>query len=155
MTRATSARSRLERTPLHLRADAEVSLNFIPVDSVARQAVGVALADSAGGVFHLTHPSPTSVGLVLTTMFRSVGLRDPLFVTSKEQFSWLDQRFDQRLDFYCSYFIGEKRFDRRRTDAVLGRPVAELPMDVPQIEAYSRWYLERLARERTQLPVSR
>ncbi len=87
---------------------------------------------------------------------REVGLAEPIFVRNKEDFTWLDQRFDQRLAFVGSYLVGSKRFDRTQTSAALGSKLGtEPPLDEPTLLAYSRWYLARLRCERAHLPALR
>lgn len=145
----------LARTPLSIRLDAGAPINLVPVDQVARQAVRIGLSDAAG-VFHLTHASPPTVGDVVRTIFEVLGLHPPEFVDSAEALDWLGARFDQRLDFYGSYLIGDKRFDRGRSDAVLGSErEAEVVHDRAAIAALARWYLTHLDAQRANLPVAR
>jgi nucleoside-diphosphate-sugar epimerase len=144
------------RTPLRMRVDPHSGLDLVPVDMVAEEAVRIGLSGEADGVFHLTHPSPPAVGLVICTLFRSAGLHEPAFVPTRDGFEWLDGRFDKRLDFYGSYLIGEKRFDRSRSDAVLGgRRGPEVRFEGAELESFAHWYLARLERERAGLPVAR
>jgi nucleoside-diphosphate-sugar epimerase len=146
----------LERTPLRVRADPGMRINLVAVDSVVEQAVQIALSGATEGIFHLTHPSPPTVGLMVTTLFRAVGLLDPVFVEEKDDFGWLERRFDKRLDFYGSYLIGDKHFDRSRSDAVLGRPSGgEVIFDEDTLRSFSAWYLDLLEYERARLPVQR
>jgi nucleoside-diphosphate-sugar epimerase len=146
----------LQRRPLRVRVDAEVGVNFIPVDCVVRQAVRIARSGAAGTIFHLTHPAPPGLQMVGRTIFAELGLPEAVLVRNKDDFSWIDQRFDQRLDFFGSYFVGAKHFDRRQSDAALGGQRGEEPtFDEDTIRAYCRWYLERLERKRSRLPVAR
>lgn len=138
----------LERTRLRMRVDPDLGINLVPVDSVVRQAVQLALSDAGGGVFHLTHPSPPKVGDVIRTIFREVGLNEPEFVADREDMTWLDKQLDKRLDFYGSYVVGDKHFDRTRSNTVLGS-TDELPCDDATISAYCRWYLDRLRATRS------
>jgi nucleoside-diphosphate-sugar epimerase len=138
----------LERTRLRMRVDADLGINLVPVDSVVRQAVRIALSDAQSGIFHLTHPSPPKVGDVIRTIFREVGLNEPEFVPDREGMTWLDQQLDRRLDFYGSYIVGDKHFDRTRSDRVLGTD-DEMPCDDATISSYTQWYLERLRAARS------
>lgn len=146
----------LQRTPLRVRVEAESGVNLIPVDSVARQAVLIGLRGPARGIFHLTHPDAPRAEMIGRMLCREIGLADPILVRGKEGFSWLDQRFDERLDFVGSYLVGDMRFDRTQADAALGRERGEeAPLDEPTLLAYSRWYLAHLRRERMHLPAQR
>jgi nucleoside-diphosphate-sugar epimerase len=138
----------LDRTRLRMRVDPELGINLIPVDSVVRQAVRIALSDAHAGIFHLTHASPPKVGDVIRTIFREVGLNEPEYVADRDGMSWLDQQLDKRLDFYGSYVVGDKHFDRTRADGVLGTPADE-PCDDATISSYCRWYLDRMRAARS------
>lgn len=137
----------LDRTRLRMRVDPELGINLIPVDSVVRQAVRLSLADTHSGVFHLTHPHPPKVGDVIRTIFREAELNEPEFVDDREQLSWIDQQLDKRLDFYGSYLVGDKCFDRTRAEGVLGA-IDELACDDATISAYCQWYLAKLHADR-------
>lgn len=142
----------LQRTPVRLRVDPDGGLDMVSVDVVAREAVAIAEREDSEGVFHLTHPAPSSIGEVIRAVFAMMRLHAPIFVASREDLSWLDAQLDKRLDFYGSYIVGHKRFERARTDAVLPEPGAHA--EVP-FEALGRWYLERLESERHNLPAAR
>jgi nucleoside-diphosphate-sugar epimerase len=152
-------RGLLERTPIRMRVDADVPLDLVCVDVVAREAVAIALRDASEGVYHLTNPGSPTVGETVRTCFALAGLREPIFVEDRNELTWLDERFDRRLDFYGSYLVGHKRFDRTRAAAAL-RDATELDhptLDHPALDlaALGRWYLDELGRTRAQLPVAR
>ena len=125
-----------------MRVDAELGINLVPIDSVVRQAVRIGLSDAHSGIFHLTQPSPPKVGDVIRTIFREVGLNEPEFVADRDAMSWLDGQLDRRLAFYGSYIVGDKHFDRTRSDRVLGESRDELVCDDATVSAYCRWYLD-------------
>ena len=139
----------LERTRLRMRVDPDLGINLVPVDSVVRQAVRIALSDAHAGIFHLTHPCPPKVGDVIRTIFREAGLNEPEYVTDGAEMSWLDQQLNKRLDFYGSYIVGDKHFDRTRSDRVLGSAHDELACDDATISSYCRWYLDRIRAARS------
>jgi nucleoside-diphosphate-sugar epimerase len=143
----------LEKTPLRLRMDADLGINLIPIDRVVREAVRIACSD-AYGVFHLTHPTPPRTGDLIGTVFREIGLPEPVLVGNSESMGWLDEQLNRRLDFYNSYVVGTKHFDRARCDAVVGSGDTEV-MDDSAIATYARWYLEKIVRQRAALPVAR
>jgi thioester reductase-like protein len=145
----------LERTRLRMRVDPDLGINLIPIDAVVQQAVRIALSDAQSGIFHLTHPCPPRVGEVIRTIFREVGLLDPEFVAERDDMTWLDQQLGRRLDFYGSYLVGDKHFDRTCSDRVLGqRRDDEMACDDATITSYCRWYLDRLRAARS-LPAFR
>jgi thioester reductase-like protein len=149
-------RGLLERTPIRMRVDADIALDMVCVDVVAREAVAIGMRDASEGVYHLTNPRSPTAGETVRTCFALAGVREPIFVETRDELTWLDERFDRRLDFYGSYLVGHKQFERVRTDAVLAS-TAQPQLDVPALDlvALGRWYLDELARTRTQLPVAR
>jgi nucleoside-diphosphate-sugar epimerase len=145
----------LERRPLRLRMDPEAPINLVPIDTVAREAVTVAQSEASEGVYHLTNGSPPEIGMAARAVFDLLGLAPPIFVRDAAELEWLDARFDERLDFYRSYITADRRFDRSRTDAALGGEWRENPVyEASRIQALGRWYLDRLERERRNLPVA-
>jgi nucleoside-diphosphate-sugar epimerase len=146
----------LERKPLRLRIDPEAPINLVPIDSVAREAVTIALSPSTEGVYHLTNASPPAIGISARAVFEMLELPPPTFVSDAAELEWLDARFDERLDFYRSYITADRRFDRSRTDAALGgKRGDDTVYDASGVQALGRWYLDRLERERRSLPVAR
>jgi thioester reductase-like protein len=145
-------RGLLERTPLRMRIDADAPINTICVDVVAREAVAIALREHSEGVYHVTNPDPPSVGAAVRTSFEIAGLCAPIFVDRHDELTWLDEQFDRRLDFYGSYLVGHKEFERVRSDAALGVPARHPELSLATL---GRWYLDTLERTRTQLPVAR
>ncbi len=146
----------LERSPVKLRIDPDGLINLVPIDTVAREAVAIAMTDASEGVYHLTHAAPPLIGLAVRTVFSMLGLHEPEFVRDAGELGWLDQKLDERLEFYRSYITANRHFDRSRTDAALGdRRGSDAEYDGASIEALGRWYLARLERERAALPVAR
>jgi nucleoside-diphosphate-sugar epimerase len=146
----------LERSPMKLRIDPEGAINLVPIDTVAREAVTIALSAQSEGVYHLTHAAPPLIGMAIRTVFSMLELHEPTFVRDASELGWLDQKLDDRLEFYRSYITSNRHFDRSRTDAALGeKRRADDEYDPASIEALGRWYLARLQRERAALPVAR
>lgn len=145
----------LERVPLKLRADSEGRLNLVSVDAVSYEAISIGKTNQQG-IFHLTHPKPPGVGEALSSVYESVGLSKPVFTSDHSEFSWLDRQFDKRLDFYGSYIIGDKQFDRTRTDnAMADTGHTFFPHQPIPLKAITTMYLEILDKERASLPVAR
>ncbi len=144
----------LERSPVRIQIDLHADANLIPVDAVVHEAVAIAELDTSAGIFHLTHPSPPKVSTSMQTIFELLELHEPIFVSEREGFTWLDEQFDKRMDFYGSYIIGDKRFERARTDAAQTGSEPFAYSSVP-VEALCRWYLDTLEASRRNLPVAR
>jgi nucleoside-diphosphate-sugar epimerase len=146
----------LERVPVKLRVDPTSRLNLIPVDHVVRDAVTVHLREAEGAIFHLTNSSPPVTVDVVSEMWAQVGLLAPQFVQDKAEFDWIDRKFSERIDFYESYLVGEKVFDRSGTDAVLGADAQpDFPMPAERLRAFNGWYIAHLEAQRAALPTGR
>jgi thioester reductase-like protein len=122
-------RSLMERTQAHLMdtlevrmlADAHGSLDLIPVDFVARDALGLSLADADPGVYHLASVARLPTRRVLEVIFEAAGLRPPRFVDDPAELTWLDRKLDQAVSIYNAYLSGDKHFERTQTDRWLER----------------------------------
>jgi hypothetical protein len=149
-------RGLLERTSLRIRVEPGSTINLVPIDAVASEAVRIGLREDSEGWFHLVSPQPVAVEKAIRTIFGVLGLREPEFVEDAAELQWLDARFDERLDFYGSYIRGDKQFSRERADAALdGSRGGNHAYDEARITAMARWYLALLEQERSQLPVAR
>jgi thioester reductase-like protein len=144
----------LARSPVRMRVDPDGDLNLVPVDAVVQEAVAIALQDAWEGVFHLTHPFPWKTGAMVRTMFDLLGMHQPIFVDRRDDFSWLDQELDKRMDFYGSYIVGHKHFERVRTEAALREGERFAYTHVP-LAALCQWYRQGLEEARQNLPVAR
>lgn len=145
-----------EREQVRVKLDPDVPSNMIPVDVVAQEAVRIALSGAPPAVYHLTNPDPPLTGDVVRLMFSEVGMRAPLFTKTSDDFSWLDSKFNDRMEFYNSYIVGDKRFDRSNTDRALqGKRAVAGPLTLERLREHYRWYLPKLVQERAALPVTR
>ena len=145
-----------ERLQVKMRVDPEGDLGLVPVDHVAYEAAALSLVDAAPGFYHLTNPTPPTIGDAVQATFTEAGLQPPTLVEETSRLSAIDRKLQQRLDFYSSYMINPKVFDRSSTDAVLGSQAAPgLSMDGERLASFCQWYIERLAAGRAALPVSR
>jgi thioester reductase-like protein len=138
--------------PLRMLAFAEAPLNFIPVDLVTRQAVRISTSTSPDSIFHLTNATPPTVAEVLSRMFQQLGLRVPIFTTTKEEFNWIDRKFDEGIAYYQAHITSFKHFDRSHSDAVLGdRNQGAYDLNAEKLCSFSQWYLNLLTVERPRL----
>ena len=120
MMRTGASRSYLSNERIRMRVDANSPLNLIPVDAVAKQAVCIGNSNSLASIFHLTNPQVPTMAEVLDTMFTSANIEKPLLVETTNEFNWIDEKFNGKMDFYNSYFLGNKcLFDRSNSDAAL------------------------------------
>lgn len=132
---------------VRVRAAPETENNFVPVDAVAANAVGIGLSNSQAQVFHLTNACPSTVGQNLRLFFAELGLRAPRFVGSAKELTALDEALDREIAFYSSYMLNGKVFDQANTDAVVGSAASYYPMDDETILSHIRWYLRTQTRE--------
>jgi thioester reductase-like protein len=137
-----ATRAFLPHVQLRVVGEPETRLNLVPVDVVARNAVGIALSGSPETYFHLTSPAAPTLGEVATELLGLLGLRQPLWVDDRATLTPLDQEFDRGTDFYRSYLRDDKQFGTAHTEAACGPDLATAPMDAGEVRAYLRHYLE-------------
>jgi thioester reductase-like protein len=150
----------MARKSMRLRLDVGAELNLVPIDQVVANAVTISKATSpAPGqneYYHLTNPVAPAVDEVMEAMYRIIGLAPPTYQKDTSGFEWLDEKFNSRLDFYRSYLIGHKTFDRANVSRyVVGEAMEPYDLSPERVERYGRWYVERLAQEREDQPVTR
>jgi nucleoside-diphosphate-sugar epimerase len=129
--------------PLRLRADAGAHINFIPVDRVASAAVTVALSGGGQGIYHLANSCQPTLGESMCLLAQRLAIKPPVYVTDPGEFSLIDERVDERLEFYRSYLGGSKFFDLEPTQRLVGRDVLTVPLKPDVLGGYIDWYLDR------------
>jgi thioester reductase-like protein len=142
------------RAGLRVIAEPATLLNLIPVDVVARQMVSISRSGSRATVFHITNPTPPPAAEVARVIFRELDLRLPILVSDATGMDWIEQKIEQGLGFYKSYFRGTRLFDRRNSDQALGDKAPEpgYRMDSAILTEYVRWYAGVLSRTTHVLP---
>lgn len=157
-------RGALERTQpglaqqlqVKVRADREALIGLVPVDSVAQDAVGLSLCNAPPGIYHVTNGTPPSVSDAIDTCFRVAGLRSPLLVSDTEELGALDHKLQKRIDFYKSYLVNPKHFDRSSTDRLLGESASKgCALPVERLTSFCTWYRDVMEREQAERPVMR
>jgi len=134
------------RAGLRVIAEPGALLNLIPVDVAARQMVRISQSNSRASVFHITNPTPPPAFAVAKVIFRELELRQPVMVRDAAGMNWIEQKVEEGIGFYKSYFRGTRLFDRENSDLALGRHAIEpgYCMDSPVISEYVRWYADLL-----------
>jgi thioester reductase-like protein len=131
----------LSQRPVRILGDAHTEINFIPVDAVAGNAVGISLSNTPARVFHLTNGCAATLGLNLHVLTSELGLLTPRYVSDPEELSPVDQAMGREIAFYGSYLLNGKVFDRTNTDAAVGAAASRCPMTADVLRAHVRWYL--------------
>ncbi len=141
---------------VRMLAHAEGSIDLVPIDHVVADAVGLSLADAPTGHYHLSNPTAPNIGDAIGAAFDAAGLRPPLVVKSREGFTSTDTKLSERVDYYNSYIVNAKRFDRSAVEAVLGDEAKKgCVLDSPVLGSFCRWYLDDFERTRTGLQAVR
>ena len=139
-----------------LCADPDGGLGLVTVDHVAFEAAALSLAGAPEGIYHLTNPTPPSVGEAINTCFEIAGLRRPQLVPQGTELGSIDRKLQRSVDFYNSYIVREKHFDRSRVHEVLGeRALGGLEMPLARLEEFCSWYARVLEQSRETTPVAR
>ena len=137
-----------QRRSVMLRVAPDTPVNFVPIDSVASDAVALSLADTSapsGRVYHLTNDYQPQAGALIRLLFKLLRYREPLFVQHREQLTKLDRLLDDKLRFYISYWRNAKTFSRQHTDAVIGTNRGAWRLDETELARHIQWYLALLA----------
>jgi len=129
---------------LELYADPEAPLNLIPVDAVATNALRIAQSGSRQRVFHLTNASPPTVGAASAVISELLGARGPRLALDASPEAPHAKLLSRQMEFFLSYLVQPKKFDRSHTDAALGRAASEWPLDREGLARYVRSFLEEL-----------
>ena len=141
---------------VQLRADPDGGLGLVAVDHVAFEAAALSLANAPEGIYHLTNPTPPSVGETLDACFDAAGLRRPHYVPQGTELGSIDRKLQRSVDFYNSYIVREKSFDRSKVHAVLGERALEgLEMPSSRLDAFCGWYAQVLEQSHSATPVAR
>lgn len=152
-------RGLLASRPLRICGDPEAALDLVPIDQVAAEVAGIGLADHEGAgacaYFHVNQAHPPTVGAVVVAMAAALKIAQPRWVEDVGGLEWLDEKFNDQIDFYRSYLRGRKRFDRSGTDALVGAPAGSMTIDAAALDRHVAWYLRQLESERAGLPGPR
>jgi nucleoside-diphosphate-sugar epimerase len=145
----------MDRLEVRLLADPETPLDFVPVDFVARDAVGLARADAAPGIYHLAAIARLSTRCAMEAAFGAAGLRPPVFVSDRAKLTWLDRKLDEGITVYSAYFFGNKRFVRAGVERWLERPAgAGYALSRDELRRFCDHYVETELLTREPLPVT-
>jgi nucleoside-diphosphate-sugar epimerase len=128
---------------IRLLGDGETAINLVPVDVVARNAVGISRSSSDAGVFHLVNATPPQISEVGRTVCSVVGMAPPTFVSSTDEFTLIDKKLDEqpRTEFFRSYLTRDRIFDLSNTSAALGEAASTTPLEADALAPYIEWYL--------------
>lgn len=112
--RQTATEGRAARRRVLAMPDEEC--NLVPVDHVARDAVGVSLHGPREGVFHLTNPTPPTTGDVLGAFAANCGMPELEFTQDPGLLDEKDLLLQRMVGVYNPYINQAQSFDRSRTD---------------------------------------
>lgn len=128
------------RIQMRILADPDARVNLMPVDMVVKRMAGIARSESTETVFHITNPEQPTVRECLRVIFGEVGLPEPVYVSDKSGFDYLDEKLDEALDFYGSYLRATKLFSRANADEASPASESGYRMDAMAVQGYSAWY---------------
>lgn len=130
--------------PLRLLADGSTPVNFIPIDYVAANAVKIALSTTTTDIYHLSNKTPPKLAECWGSATEVLGMVPPLFVDDPAEFTLIDQKVDDQMQFYRCYMNDEKRFSVTNSELVLGPDALTCPLNEQDIGRYVGWYLKYL-----------
>ncbi|WP_329011990.1 SDR family oxidoreductase [Streptomyces sp. NBC_00690] len=119
---AGSGPQQQQRHRLLVREDGP--LNLVPVDHVVREALEISRSGPPHGIFHLTNPTPPTVGDFVRACFWNAGGMEPEFVRDQDALGPDDRLLHEMLSVFLPYLRTTPAFGRERTDAALRAPAA-------------------------------
>lgn len=147
----------LDNDTVKMKIDPTVNLNLIPVDVVARESVQIGIKSTEACIFNITNPITLTVGECIHTFFRASGLNQPEIVDTTADFNWIDEKFNQKMEFYNSYLVGKKVFSRKHTDGALNKTANNGIYEITRqkLMAKCRWYVRLVEAEMEALAVAK
>lgn len=133
--------------PWRLHVDPQATINIVPVDSVAADAVACGLSPSVERVFHLTAHEPTGFADIVRVFCERTGRTEPEYVPDgvplDRPWTHAEERLHRAIGFYATYLEGDKRFIRTHTDSVVGMAAARQATEIDKVrlEALCDWYV--------------
>jgi nucleoside-diphosphate-sugar epimerase len=134
---------------LRLLAQPDTPMNFIPIDYVARTAVQIA-ASGPSGIYHLANKTPPRLDESLAAMADIVGILPPVCVSDREEFTLIDEKFNDGLGYGHAYLNDKKEFSMLNTEAVAGEEALAYPLGRDVVAKYVEWYLDHQAQVKAQ-----
>lgn len=131
----------LEHRPVKILSIPDDPINLIPIDYVSAAAVSIGLSHSNKKIFHLTNDTPARVGDPIELIFENLHLKKPVYVTNKNNFTEIDRKLDENLDFYSSYLSGVKYFDRSNSHKIEGVYYDGYKLDRAILTQQIEWYM--------------
>ncbi|MBL1078322.1 SDR family oxidoreductase [Nocardia sp. 2] len=131
----------LKFRPLRLLANGDTPVNFIPVDQVVRAAVGIAARSSDSEIYHLANSAPPALKTVWDGAVDVLGVQYPIFTDDRSEFTLIDEKVDEQMDFYRSYMNDEKYFSVSNVEKILGEGALRCELSAQELGRYVAWYL--------------
>lgn len=132
----------LQYRPLRLLASGSTPVNFIPVDYVARAAVAIAETSAASEIYHLANSAPPLLASVWDGAAGILDMQYPIFTDDRAEFTLIDEKVDEQMDFYRSYMNDEKYFSVSNVEKLLGENAMRCELSADELGKYVAWYLE-------------
>jgi nucleoside-diphosphate-sugar epimerase len=126
---------------LRLLAQPDTPMNFIPIDYVARTAVQIA-ASGPSGIYHLANKTPPRLDDSLAAMADLLGIMPPVCVSDPDEFTLIDEKFNDGLGYGHAYLNDKKHFSMSNTEAVVGEESLAYPLSRDEVAKYVAWYLD-------------
>lgn len=131
----------LKFRPLRLLASRDTPINFIPIDYVTRAAVDIAAKSDESNIYHLANSTPPTLAECWGTVTNVLGMMHPLFVDDPAEFTLIDQKVDNQMEFYRPYLNDKKYFSVSNVEALLGEGVLSYALPADEMAQYVAWYL--------------
>lgn len=145
-----------ENNTIKILAEPDAFPNLVPVDFVAQNAVDAVLNNAPADTYHLTNSLVCVTSKIMNVIFEYAKLTPPIYTKDTSDFNWIDEKFNEKIEFYLSYLVGQKIFDRSKIDSVI--PLynsQDYLVDGDTVDRYCGWYDQEIKRSKRKTPVLR
>jgi nucleoside-diphosphate-sugar epimerase len=107
--------------PVRIVGSSAATIDLVPIDRVAREAVACGLRGEHRGIYHLTSGETLPLPVLMATVSQATGTSP---ITLKDDPDELrapaEHGLNRLLNFHRTHMYGDKRFSRTRTNAIVG-----------------------------------
>jgi nucleoside-diphosphate-sugar epimerase len=107
--------------PVRIVGSSAATIDLVPIDRVAREAVACGLRGEHRGVYHLTSGGTLPLPVLMATISQAAGTSPITLIDDPEELRAPAERGLHRLlNFHRAHMHGDKRFSRTRTNTIVG-----------------------------------
>jgi nucleoside-diphosphate-sugar epimerase len=107
--------------PVRIVASSAATIDLVPIDRVAREAVACGLRGEHRGVYHLTSGGTIPLPGLMATISQATGTSPVTLIDDPNELrAPAEHGLNRLLNFYRAHMYGDKRFSRTHTNTIVG-----------------------------------